>query len=165
MIGAYNSGGTFNEDGLFIGAEKQSDINNVPYIVAHELIHFQQKNWMENPTLLQQSIIEGSADFIGELISGRNINQEANDYGNRNEERLCREFVSRMDSANYIDWLYGVSGKDDRPNDLGYWMGYKITEQYYRKSVDKKQAIIEITDIKDYKEFLQKSGFLNNYLK
>jgi Predicted Zn-dependent protease (DUF2268) len=165
VIGAYNSGGTFNEDGLFIGAEKQSDINNVPYIVAHELIHFQQKNWMENPTLLQQSIIEGSADFIGELISGRNINQEANDYGNRNEERLCREFVSRMDSANYIDWLYGVSGKDDRPNDLGYWMGYKITEQYFRKSVDKKQAIIEITDIKDYKEFLQKSGFLNNYLK
>ena len=66
---------------------------------------------MENPTLLQQSIIEGSADFIGELISGRNIYQEANDYGNRNEERLCREFVSRMDSANYIDWLYGVSGK------------------------------------------------------
>ncbi len=165
VIGAYNSGGTFNEGGLFIGAEKQTDINNIPFTVAHELIHFQQKNWMKNPTLLQQSIIEGSADFIGELISGENLNKDANDYGNRNEERLCKEFVMRMDSSNYIDWMYGVSGKDDRPNDLGYWMGYKITEQYFKKSADKKQAIREILDIKDYKEFLQKSGYLSKYLK
>ena len=120
---------------------------------------------MKNPTLLQQSIIEGSADFIGELISGENLNKDANDYGNRNEERLCKEFVMRMDSSNYIDWMYGVSGKDDRPNDLGYWMGYKITEQYFKKSADKKQAIREILDIKDYKEFLQKSGYLSKYLK
>lgn len=63
VIGAYNSGGTFNKDGLFIGAEMQTDINGIPHIVAHELIHFQQKNGSEEPTLLQQSIIEGSADF------------------------------------------------------------------------------------------------------
>jgi hypothetical protein len=53
-IGAYNQGGTFSEEGIFIGAEKQNDINNIPYIVAHETIHYQQKTWSENPTLLQQ---------------------------------------------------------------------------------------------------------------
>jgi hypothetical protein len=165
VIGAYNSGGTFNEQGLFIGAEMQTDISNIPYIVAHELIHFQQKNWKESPTLLEQSIVEGSADFLGELICGVNTNQAANDYGNKNKDRLCREFVANMDSTRYTDWLYGVSGKDDRPNDLGYWMGYKITEQYFAKAADKRKAIREILDIKDYKAFLRKSGFLEKYLR
>jgi len=165
VIGAYNSGGTFNEEGLFIGAEMQKDINNIPYIVAHELIHFQQKNWKENPTLLEQSIIEGSADFLGELISGVNTNKAANDYGNKYKDRLCNEFVARMDTADYKDWMYSVSGKDDRPNDLGYWIGYKITEQYYAKAVDKKKAVAEILDIKNYKDFLNKSGYLQTYLK
>ncbi|MFX1704880.1 DUF2268 domain-containing putative Zn-dependent protease [Chitinophaga sp. CC14] len=165
VIGAYNSGGTFNEEGLFIGAEKQTDTGNIPFIVAHELIHFQQKNWMENPTLLQQSIVEGSADFLGELISGATTNKTAIDYGNKNEDKLCREFVTRIDSTNYIDWLYDVSRKDDRPNDLGYWMGYKITQQYFMKAADKKQAVREILDIKDYKAFLAQSGYLKNYIK
>jgi hypothetical protein len=164
VIGAFNSGGTFNEDGLFIGAEKLTDINNVPYIVAHELIHFQQKNWMEYPTLLQQSIIEGSADFMGELISGVNLNKDACNYGDKNEDRLCKEFVARMDTADYRDWLYGVTGKDDRPNDLGYWIGYKITEQYFKKATDKRQAIRDILDIRDFTMFMKGSGYLDKYL-
>lgn len=164
VIGAYNSGGTANEGGVFIGAEKQGDANGVPYIVAHELIHFQQKNWPENPTLLQQSIMEGSADFLGELISGANINLQATAYGNKHEESLCKEFVQRMDSTDYQDWLYGVSGKDDRPNDLGYWIGYRIAEHYFRNAADKKQAVKEILEIKDYKAFLAKSGYLKKYI-
>jgi Predicted Zn-dependent protease (DUF2268) len=165
VVGAYNSGGTFNEEGLFIGAEMQPEINNIPFIVAHELIHFQQKTWSEFPTLLQQSIVEGSADFLGELISGVNINQKANDYGSRHEERLCKEFVSLMGSTNYSDWLYGVSGKDDRPNDLGYWMGYKITENYFKRAIDKQKAVKDILEIKDYKAFLNKSGYLDKYFR
>ncbi len=165
VIGAYNSGGTFNEDGLFIGAEMQNNIQQIPHIVAHELIHFQQKNWPENPTLLQQSLTEGTADFIGEMISGKNINTVAMEYGNKNEEALCREFVTVMDSTNYDDWLYHVSGKDKRPNDLGYWMGYKISERYYKNATDKKMAIREMLDIKDVKGYLAKSGYLNNFLK
>lgn len=57
--------------------------------------------------------------------------------------------------------LYGVTGKDDWPNDLGYWMGYKITEQYFKKAADKRKAIKELLDIKDYKAFLRKSGYFN----
>jgi uncharacterized protein YjaZ len=165
VIGAYNSGGTVNEDGIFIGAEMQPDINSIPGIVAHELIHFQQKNWKDEPTLLEQSIVEGSADFLGELISGENINYSMYAYGEKNKERLCKEFVKRMNGTNYIDWLYGVSGTDDRPSDLGYWMGYKITAQYFKNAVDKKRAIREILDIKDCKEFLRMSGFLKGYVQ
>jgi uncharacterized protein YjaZ len=164
VIGAYNSGGTSGDNGLFIGAEMQTNIDNVPYIVAHELIHFQQTFPSNNPTLLQQSIVEGSADFIGELISGAHINEVANKYGNAHADQLCKEFVSKMNGTNYQDWLYGTTKKDDRPNDLGYWMGYQIASQYYAKAPDKKQAIYDILNIKDYNDFLKKSGYLDKYL-
>ncbi len=164
VIGAFNSGGTSTDAGLIIGAEKQTDINNIPYIVAHELIHFQQKDTPDKPTLLQQSIIEGSADFLGELISGVNTNKKAMDYGNEHKENLCKEFVSRMDGSLFNDWLYSVTGKDDRPHDLGYWIGYKIVEKYFKNSTDKRQAIKDILDIKDYKDFLNESGYLKQYL-
>jgi hypothetical protein len=164
IIGAYNSGGTFSEKGVFIGAEKQNDINNIPYIVAHEIIHYQQKTWSENPTLLQQSITEGSADFLGELISGTNINQAVNKYGDKHEEKLSEEFVTKMDGTDYTDWLYGVSKQDDRPNDLGYWMGYRITKQYFERATDKKEAVKDILTISDYKSFLVKSGYLLKFL-
>lgn len=163
VIGAWNSGGTSTEEGLMIGAEKQTDVDNVPYIVAHELIHFQQKHWPQEPTLLQQSILEGAADFLGELISGGNINTVAMHYGDAHEEALCREFVARMDSTNYKDWLYGVTKKDDRPNDLGYWIGYRITEQYFKNAANKHQAVREILNITDFKAFLKQSGFLEKY--
>ena len=164
VIGAYNSGGTFEEGGIFIGTELLENLDYLPYTVAHEIIHFQQKNWAEYPTLLQQSIVEGSAEFLGELISGKVSIKQAYDYGETHKERLCREFVSQMDSTAYIDWMYGVTGKDDRPNDLGYWMGYKITEQYFQKAADKRKAFRDILDIKDYKEFLRRSGYLDKYL-
>lgn len=166
VIGAYNSGGTSGKEGLFIGAEMQTNVDNVPYIVAHELIHFQQ-TFPESgsPALLQQSIIEGSADFVGELISGVRGDDDANNYGDAHADALCREFISKMNGTDYQDWLYGTSKKDDRPNDLGYWMGYKITAAYYLKAKDKKQAIHDILNIKDYPEFLKKSGYLDKYIR
>lgn len=164
IIGAFNSGGTANKNGLYIGAEMQNDINNIPHIVAHELIHFQQKK-VNNPTLLQQSIIEGGADFIGELISGMNTNPIANAYGNRHKDALCAEFVNIMNGNKYTDWLYSVSKKDDRPNDLGYWIGYRIVKQFYDQSADKHKAIYEILNITDFNSFLNKSGYLSAYKK
>ena len=75
VIGAYNSNGTSGDSGLFIGAEETYNVDIIPVIVAHELIHFQQTEPpTDTPTLLQQSIIEGSADFLGEMISGNQIN-------------------------------------------------------------------------------------------
>ncbi len=164
VIGVFNSGGTASDAGLMIGAEMQPSLENVPFIVAHELIHFQQRLDWEGPTLLEQSIKEGSADFIGELISGDHINGKAFAYGAAHEEGLCKEFVTQMDKKNFKGWLYGGSGKDDRPNDLGYWMGYQISKAYFDRAKDKKQAIRDILTIKDANTFLKESGYLNAYL-
>jgi hypothetical protein len=165
VIGAFNSGGTSSENGLIIGVEIQDNIENIPYIVAHELIHFNQNYPNKNNTLLKQSIKEGSADFIGELISGKHINEKAFKYGNETKELLCKEFVEIMDGVKYKGWLYGSKGKKEgRPNDLGYWIGYKIIKSYYDKSDNKKEAIDDILNIKDFSNFLKKSGYLVEYL-
>tara|TARA_R110001583_G_scaffold101981_1_gene248527 strand:- start:39 stop:929 length:891 start_codon:yes stop_codon:yes gene_type:complete len=165
VFGRFNSGGTTSEEGLLIGVEMLTDLDGLPELVIHESIHFQQK-WPEdgNTTLLQQSILEGSADFIAELVTGKHGNSNANSYGNKNKEALCEEFVLLMNGTNMKDWLYQTSGKDKRPNDLGYWIGYEIVKAYFDKAQDKKLAVNHILNIDDYSRFLRESGYLNKYM-
>ena len=164
VVGMFTSGGTITNNGLLIGSEKLKNLDGLTGLVSHELIHYQQNIEGDN-NLLKQSIIEGSADFIGELISGEHINMTPFKYGNKNEKKLCKEFVGVMINENYTDWLYGTSGKDDRPNDLGYWIGYKISEAYFKKQKDKQQAIHDILNIKDPLELLKESGYLAKYIQ
>ena len=164
VVGMFTSGGTASENGLVIGSEMLENLEGLNGLIAHELIHYHQNILGEN-SLLKQAVVEGSADFIGELISGEHINIVQFEYGNKNEKQLCKEFVNVMLKEDYTDWLYGTSGKDDRPNDLGYWIGYKISEAYFNKHMDKKQAIDDILNIKDPLKFAIESGFLDQYIK
>jgi len=162
-VGMFTVGGTISENGLLIGAEMLQNVDGLHGLVAHELIHFQQ-HISGSQNLLSQSITEGSADFIGELISGLHINLDAFAYGEEHENSLCSEFVQVMFSDDYEDWLYGTTGKDDRPNDLGYWIGYKITEAYFDKQQNKRAAISSILNISDTEDFMKASGYLDAYL-
>ncbi|HEV8514798.1 MAG TPA: DUF2268 domain-containing putative Zn-dependent protease [Cyclobacteriaceae bacterium] len=178
VIGALNSGGTSSDEGLIIGAEmyglnsqtpkdELSDwlktvikpVNQVPHIVAHELIHFQQH--YESGSLLAASVKEGSADFLAELISGKHINDNVHNFANPKEKELWEEFKTVMDKKDNKGWLYGTV--EDRPNDLGYWMGYKITKAYFDQASDKKTAVKEILNIKDFHKFLDKSGYASKF--
>jgi len=163
VYGRFNSGGTSSPDGIIIGIEMLKNLDGVSGLIAHELIHYQQ-NIKGKDMLLKWCLLEGGADFIGELISGESINQFSYKYGQQNLDRLCQEFVTRLKNADYQDWLYGTSKKDDRPNDLGYWIGYKITESYFNNQKDKQKAIKEILNIKDPIQFLKQSGFLDAYI-
>lgn len=174
VIGGMSSGGTSSDDGLIIGAEMYGmtpetpkgelndwlltvlkPVEDVPHIVAHELIHFQQT--YDGGTLLQASLKEGSADFIAELISGKHINDHVHDFANPKEKELWLEFKEKMLTKNYDGWLY--SSAEGRPNDLGYWMGYRIAKAYYDKMPDKKQAIADMLNMKDAVKFLAASGY------
>ena len=166
VIGRFNSGGTVSENGLLIGTEMLEDLDGLKELIIHESIHFQQK-WPEEEAtnVLIQSIQEGAADFIAELITGEHGNKAANDYGNSNIKTLCKEFVETMYTDNFQDWLYGTSGKDERPNDLGYWIGYEIVRSYYDKKEDKKLAVHNILNIDDFDIFMKESGYLDPFLK
>lgn len=180
LIGRMNSGGTTSERALLIGAEMYGKtpempgeelgdwhrqvlkpVEEVPHIVAHELVHYQQKYDASTPTLLAQSIKEGSADFIAELISGRHINAHVHEYANPREAKLWQEFKEKMRGQDFSGWY--DSGPDGRPKDLGYWMGYKITEAFYRRAPNKRAAIKQILEIADFEAFLQESGYAKKF--
>lgn len=178
LIGRMTSGGTLSNRALLIGAEMYgrtpntpieelsdwhrqvlASVDGIPHIVAHELIHYQQGKMAASNTLLAQSIREGSADFIAELISGRHINGHLHAYGNPREKQLWGEFKKEMLGTDKSRWLYNGDQSKDRPADMGYYMGYKISEAYYNKTQDKRQAVRGILEIKDFEQFLKDSGY------
>jgi Domain of unknown function (DUF4932)/Predicted Zn-dependent protease (DUF2268) len=168
VIGAKNTGGMAFRGGLSIGAEMfgksdgkitpRLDLDLIDDVVIHELVHFQQRYASDN-SLLAQSIREGSADFLCELVTGTHANQDIYQYGNAHEHELWNEFKTRMDKADWGGWLYYQRDKSI-PKDLGYWMGYKITKAYYDKAADKSKAIKEMLTIQDFKKFLADSGYV-----
>ncbi|HEX6280246.1 MAG TPA: DUF2268 domain-containing putative Zn-dependent protease [Pyrinomonadaceae bacterium] len=183
LIGRMSSGGTLTDKALLIGVDmygKNGDapidelgnwhksvvgsIDRLPVIVAHELIHYQQKYSRPNgSSLLTRAIGEGSADFIAQLISGGNVNPHLHEYGNPIEKELWLEFEKEMNGSDVSNWMYQGENAKDRPADLGYYMGYKITEAYYNNAADKQQAVRDILEIKDINEFFKKSGYAKKF--
>jgi hypothetical protein len=141
VVGRFNSGGTASKHGLLIGAEMYRDADALPAIVSHELIHFQQH--YANPTLLEHAFLEGSADFLGEMISGVQMNNAARDYGLVHEHTLWQEFRPHFADTTFFPWMYGKP-LDGRPSDLGYFIGYRIAQAYYNRMADKLQAVRDI---------------------
>lgn len=164
VIGRLRSGGTARERGLFIGTEMFRDADGLRSIVAHELIHFQQLATgqyhaaAEAPSLLALAILEGSADFLAELISGIRGNRRAQEYGRAHESSLWEEFMAEMQGTNIDPWFYN-DPPGDRPADLGYFVGYRIAEAYYERATDKRQAIREILSTTDFAALLEQSGY------
>ena len=184
LIGKMTSGGTTSSNGLLIGTEISCRTDNlprdeltewylevlrpvedIPYIVIHELIHTQQAYDYGENTLLGQCINEGSADFLGELATGKHINPHLHVYGDAHESELWESFSNEMLETDFSNWLYNGGGSTEaRPADLGYYVGYKICEAHYQKTTDKKAAIVDILAIKngpDALRFLKESGYGN----
>jgi hypothetical protein len=139
-------------------------VEDLPPIVAHELIHFNQK-YPEQKTLLDKALQEGSADFVGRLIVGRTIGPVRQSYGDAHEAELWREFQTGMHESDMKRWLYNGLTSADRPSDLGYYMGYKISESYYRRAKDKRRAVRDILEIKDFRGFLEQSRYGEKFTK
>jgi hypothetical protein len=178
VIGRMNSAGTTSSNGLLIGVEMNArsdktpveelspweravigQITSLPYIVAHELIHYQQPRPQEKPSLLDQALMEGSADFVGEMISGGIINRVQRTYGDAHQQALWEEFRKEMSGYDLSNWMYNGDKSKDRPADLGYYIGYKICESFNRHATDHHEALRHILNITDAAEFLKESGY------
>ena len=83
LIGRNNSGGTTGKSGILIGLEvvcrsswMQPNLTDRLYhLIAHEYGHVEQSPTLdedsENTTVLKQSLIEGVAELVAQLISGQ----------------------------------------------------------------------------------------------
>jgi hypothetical protein len=179
VIWLMNTGGTTFNEGVIIGTEKfVTDTSRVegygnwtisaeklPFIVAAGAVFFQQKPAHTGNTLLRQCVIQGSADFVTGLILGEDkhllFDAPNYRYGEQYEEALVKEFLKVKDSDDFSGWLY--SKHETRPADLGYYIGYKITEAYYNNAPDKTRALDEILKINDFERFLQLSGYAEQF--
>lgn len=177
VIGGWSSGGTVTGYGSIMGVDMQAarkgtpthelnlwqkknmlPFNELKHVVAHELVHVQQNNMAADTILLRYAIVEGMADFIGELISGRTANQRLHTWAVGNERKVWEEFKKEMYLDRYSNWIANSSQETaDRPADLGYWVGYQICKAYFDQATDKKKALHDMLNIKDYRAFLKQS--------
>lgn len=184
-ITAIRSGGTTEGNLVLIGTEiavgnKYTDVSEFPDkrlenffknqssddvipITIHEYVHTQQKGLGVN--LLAHAILEGSCDFITELVLETSLNYSYLEYGRKNETEVKSQFFKEMYSDDFTNWLYNGS-KNKETADLGYFMGYAISKAYYEQASNKKKAIKDIieldyTDSDSVQKFLDKSGYYN----
>lgn len=179
VIGRMNAGGTTSPAGLLISVEMNArDVNtpvdeldawrratagefrNLTRIVAHELIHVQQRLPRDSTqTLLGHAVAEGAADFVGALISDGHINAAAHEYGRAHERELWDAFRRDMNGRDTSGWLAQGSQSLDRPADLGYFIGYRICAAFYARVANKADATRQILESTDAGALLQASGY------
>ncbi len=184
LIGRFSTGGTTSRRGMLIGLEFYSinattpleelnqfqrdnvkPLDSLPIIVAHEHTHILQARAgglanKVNKNLLDQSLLEGIADFIGYLVTGGNINGRLQTFGIARESELWTEFKAAMHQNDISRWLYNQgSATADRPGDLGYFIGYRIAESFYNRTTDKRAAVRAIIEVGDSDLFLSQSGY------
>ena len=179
LIGRWSSGGTVSDNGMLIGVDQQvktPDIpthelslwakNNfqpaerLPIVVTHELIHSQQTKMRADTSLLYFAVVEGMADFMCELITGKNPSQRQHDFARTRKKQIWEDFKKEMYLQRSYNWIANGSQESvEKPADLGYYVGYEICKAYYEKAADKKQAIRDFFHLTDYKGFLEKSGY------
>lgn len=171
-IGRGKPVGVANADGVMIGLEAlcAADFmvadpqDRFVHVIAHEYVHVQQaaagSDDEKGATVLKAALLEGGAEFIGELMSGSVSYQHLARITRKREAEFEAGFLDDIDKpADGSRWLYNGLGTPDRPGDLGYWVGYRIAKAYYARAKDKRAAVREIIELRDPKAFLAASGW------
>ncbi len=179
-IGCLRTGGTVGDNLILVGTElaastaetEKSELSpwlksvvgtfgDIVSMVSHETIHTQQKKG-KLKNLVEFTINEGVADFLSEKITGFRINKISFTYGQENDCELRKDFLNDFskNKADISNWLYNGSKSINRPADLGYYIGYKIAEEYYNNATNKEKAISKLLDRKNYMKIFKNSEYI-----
>ncbi len=180
--GILNTGGTATEMGMFVGGDMYGRSDNMPTeglsdwqknaimkfsdlpgLILHELMHFQQsyRDTVNNETVLMGIIGEGVCDFLVELSTGKKLENDNLKYleDPKNRAFILEELRSDIFSEDNSKWLYNGGSIEDRPFDLGYTMGYLISKSYYNNHPDKEVAVYELLNTSDVVSILKGSDY------
>lgn len=130
------------------------------HVIAHEYAHVQQAATNadeEHFTVLQRSLLEGIAELVAEITSGKTGYVHFGPLTQGREKEIETAFAADQDKTDLSAWV--DNSTLEQPRDLGYWVGYRIAKSYYQHSADKTQAFREILEMSDAKAFLAKSGW------
>jgi hypothetical protein len=188
VVGAGNSGGTAGPGAQVLGLETLCRISETPdqlrsilrSFYAHETVHvFQGELDVEKMgnVLLGNVLIEGAADFIATLVTGRQMDPARAAWAAPREAELWRQFEAdlvttrglRRDqikpgspaAESFNRWVenYGSSPKG-WPGEAGYWMGQRIWQRWYDRQPDKRAAIRGMLELKDPNAVLAAGRFV-----
>jgi uncharacterized protein YkvS len=193
-IGALRTGGTTLNGMVLIGSEiamadentvttefssdfshlapyfKTNPINSLAFGNTHEYVHTQQKTTIGD-NLLAQSVLEGVAEFVAVLGTGKQSTTPSIEYGRKNNKQLSEKFAVQMFNSFTGFWLYSNSKNEfSNVRDLGYYMGYAICEKYYNNAKDKNKAIKQMIELdynneQDLEKFVDQSKYFNKSIK
>lgn len=133
------------------------------FVIAHEYVHVQQSPELsarvdgDAATVLDVSLAEGIAEFVGELISGNVAYGSLRIATAGREADIERAFIADKDKTDLADWVYNAT--PERPGDLGYWVGYRIAKFHYDNAIDKREAVAAMLEMTDSNAFLAESGW------
>ena len=136
------------------------------HTIAHEYGHIQQADARKDlapgdpdATVLRMSLMEGTGEFVAQLISGAPGNHQHRAWTKGREAQIEAAFVADQDKTDLSAWLNNGPGTAEKPGDLGYWVGHRIVKAYYDRAPDKRQALRDIFEMSDPKAFLAASGW------
>lgn len=189
VVGADNSGGTAADGAQVLGLEVLCRISDTPEklretvraFFAHETVHALQsaagpEAEAVGDTLLGNVLIEGAADFIATLVTGRQIDPARAAWGMAREAELWRQFEADLATTR------GVAGSDAKPGtparaafhrwvgnageappgwpgEAGYWIGQRIWERWYAAQADKHAAVRRMLTLDRLSEVLARGRY------
>ncbi|HQR93457.1 MAG: hypothetical protein B7Y69_02840 [Sphingobacteriia bacterium 35-40-8] len=193
-MGAFLTGGTTMDSMILIGSEialadekvvsselpqslehlktyfKSNPIQQVAFSNTHELIHTQQKTTVCD-NLIGQSLMEGVAEFVAVIGTGKSSSHPAIEFGKKNEQAIRDAFSAQLFNSYTGYWLYSnATNPFNNQRDLGYVVGYQICQAYYQKEKNKKAAIekmilLDYNQPADLAAFVDQSGYFSKSMK
>ena len=130
------------------------------HVMAHEYIHVQQAKALADkaePTVLERALIEGVAEFVGEVISGGVANTAVFVSVKGRELEIETRFAADIDKTDLSAWFDNTTADD--VGQLGYWVGYRIARASYVNASDKPAALRRMMQLTDARAFLAASGW------
>ena len=174
VIGALRAGGTANDGKLLIGTElavarkdtpshelgeelshlksyfNRNPIDEFIDLNLHEYVHTQQSS-LSGRDLLSQSLLEGVAEYVSTAAIGRPSGVEAIAYGKNNHDEVLAAFEKDIHLTDYSGWIWNSPDNKFGTRDLGYYIGYVITEGYLTQANNKAEAIKTLIEL-DYRD-------------
>lgn len=140
--------------------------------LVHEIVHSMQYGFPMNElfgmikhnknSLLYACLLEGSADYIADHLFNTFLNKNLSNYYEKNIDVIWIRFNQNVNENpfEYNQWIYYFTPNDERPADLGYYIGYKICEAFMNKQTDKKRGIKSLINRRKYRDIFNQSEFV-----
>lgn len=188
-VGAFRTGGTAVDSFVLIGSESTladsnvvttefpkdvrpareayfatNPIDNAYTLFVHEFVHTQQEPIPDN--LPGRCLYEGVAEFVSCTATGAEPYASVL-FGQAHADSVWSVFETEMFSeTNTSKWLWSNAPNVFGQRDLGYYVGYAISQRHYERAADKKVAVRELIEM-DYTDsdavdaIIDGSGFLS----